>query len=342
VPSPSGGREVEVGTLDGGATGCALRASVACSCSASRSRCELDVWASAVRGIPRSPTDGGRDVHPGASARPRRARLRQRQAGLADGRRAARSSTRARAAGGEERGGFARRGRRVDPERARLRRRVPRAGRPRLARRVDGRARPIAKRDVHVVPSENGWRVEVAADGRARSVHATQAEARLAAREIARRTKRELFVHGRDARSASATPTARTRAPAGVEARGAARAEERRAVGLEPALHNTNVCPIPSPALMRGSVISGEVRSPRTGTPLYPGPIREATAPTTKRGPPLEGSAAGRRPPAYRATCGTTPSLMYPPSGTGTGSGGGAAGAFFRYSSRGSRETPIP
>ena len=58
----------------------------------------------------------------------------------------------------------------------------------------------MAKGDVHVVPGENGWRVEVAADGRARSVHSTQAEAREAAREIARRTKRELFVHGRDGR----------------------------------------------------------------------------------------------------------------------------------------------
>lgn len=47
----------------------------------------------------------------------------------------------------------------------------------------------MAKGDVHVVPSGNGWRVEVAADGRARSVHRTQAEARAAAREIARRNK---------------------------------------------------------------------------------------------------------------------------------------------------------
>jgi len=58
----------------------------------------------------------------------------------------------------------------------------------------------MAKGDVHVVPSENGWRVEIAADGRARSIHRTQAEARDAAREIARTTKRELFVHGRDGR----------------------------------------------------------------------------------------------------------------------------------------------
>jgi Uncharacterized protein conserved in bacteria (DUF2188) len=56
------------------------------------------------------------------------------------------------------------------------------------------------KGDVHVVPSDKGWRVEVEADGRARSTHPTQSEARLAAREIARRSKRELLVHGRDGR----------------------------------------------------------------------------------------------------------------------------------------------
>ena len=58
----------------------------------------------------------------------------------------------------------------------------------------------MARGDVHVVPSSDGWRVEVAADGRARSVHRTQAEARLEAREIARKNKRELLVHGRDGR----------------------------------------------------------------------------------------------------------------------------------------------
>jgi hypothetical protein len=56
----------------------------------------------------------------------------------------------------------------------------------------------MAKGDVHVVPSDQGWRVEIAADGRARSVHRTQVEARAAARQIARQNKRELFVHGRD------------------------------------------------------------------------------------------------------------------------------------------------
>ena len=56
----------------------------------------------------------------------------------------------------------------------------------------------MTRGDVHVVPSERGWRVEIAADGRARSVHRTHADARQAAREIARRNERELFIHGRD------------------------------------------------------------------------------------------------------------------------------------------------
>ena len=56
----------------------------------------------------------------------------------------------------------------------------------------------MAKGEVHVVPSDQGWRVEIAADERARSVRRTQVEARAAARELARQNKRELFVHGRD------------------------------------------------------------------------------------------------------------------------------------------------
>lgn len=52
--------------------------------------------------------------------------------------------------------------------------------------------------DVHVVPSEKGWRVEVEGSGRARSTHATQAEAATAARDVARRNKSELLIHGRD------------------------------------------------------------------------------------------------------------------------------------------------
>ena len=58
----------------------------------------------------------------------------------------------------------------------------------------------MAKGDVHVVPGDKGWRVEVEGAARARSMHATQAEARQAAREIARRSKVELLVHGRNGR----------------------------------------------------------------------------------------------------------------------------------------------
>jgi hypothetical protein len=66
----------------------------------------------------------------------------------------------------------------------------------------------MAKGDVHVVAGDKGWRVEVEGTARARSTHTTQAEARQAAREIARRSKSKLLVHGRNAVSASATHTA--------------------------------------------------------------------------------------------------------------------------------------
>jgi hypothetical protein len=56
----------------------------------------------------------------------------------------------------------------------------------------------MAKGDVHVVPSDRGWRVETEGSARARSTHQTQAEARQAARELARRNKVELLVHGRN------------------------------------------------------------------------------------------------------------------------------------------------
>lgn len=56
----------------------------------------------------------------------------------------------------------------------------------------------MANGDVHVVPGDKGWRVEVEGTARARSTHQTQAEARQAAREVARRTKTELLVHGRN------------------------------------------------------------------------------------------------------------------------------------------------
>ena len=58
----------------------------------------------------------------------------------------------------------------------------------------------MAKGDVDVVAGDKGWRVEVEGTARARSTHTTQAEARQAAREIARRSKSELLVLGRNGR----------------------------------------------------------------------------------------------------------------------------------------------
>jgi hypothetical protein len=53
--------------------------------------------------------------------------------------------------------------------------------------------------DVHVMPSEKGWQVEVEGSGR-RSTHKTQSEAAKAARSIARSNKSELLIHGRNGR----------------------------------------------------------------------------------------------------------------------------------------------
>jgi Uncharacterized protein conserved in bacteria (DUF2188) len=62
-----------------------------------------------------------------------------------------------------------------------------------------GRKQSMPKKgDVHVVPHERRWRVEVEGSARPRSTHDTQAEARQAARDIARRNRSELLVHGRN------------------------------------------------------------------------------------------------------------------------------------------------
>jgi hypothetical protein len=54
------------------------------------------------------------------------------------------------------------------------------------------------KGDVHVMPSEKGWRVQVEGTGGARSTHKTQTEATKTARRIARQNKAELLIHGRN------------------------------------------------------------------------------------------------------------------------------------------------
>ncbi len=54
--------------------------------------------------------------------------------------------------------------------------------------------------DVHVMPADKGWRVDVEGASRPRSTHKTQSEAAKAAREIARKNRSELLIHGRNGR----------------------------------------------------------------------------------------------------------------------------------------------
>ena len=55
------------------------------------------------------------------------------------------------------------------------------------------------KGDVHVVRDEKaGWQVRVEGTARPRSAHKTQSEATKAGRDVARRNKSELLVHGKD------------------------------------------------------------------------------------------------------------------------------------------------
>jgi ketosteroid isomerase-like protein len=56
--------------------------------------------------------------------------------------------------------------------------------------------------DVHVVHRANQgkWVVEIEGTGRAKSSHATKAEAERAGRDVARQNKSELLIHRRDGR----------------------------------------------------------------------------------------------------------------------------------------------
>lgn len=56
----------------------------------------------------------------------------------------------------------------------------------------------MAHKNQHVVPHAEGWAVRGAGNGRATSVHVTQAQAIEAAREIARNQQSELLIHGRN------------------------------------------------------------------------------------------------------------------------------------------------
>jgi hypothetical protein len=52
--------------------------------------------------------------------------------------------------------------------------------------------------DVHVVPGDNGWRVEVEGQDSASGTHDTQEAAWEQAKQIAERNKSEALLHGRD------------------------------------------------------------------------------------------------------------------------------------------------
>jgi hypothetical protein len=52
--------------------------------------------------------------------------------------------------------------------------------------------------DVHVVPAEKGWKVEVEGQGRASGLHDTQEAAWEQAQRVAQENKSEALLHGRD------------------------------------------------------------------------------------------------------------------------------------------------
>ena len=56
------------------------------------------------------------------------------------------------------------------------------------------------RRNVHVVPRNDGWVIRKEGNSRATSVHQTQRDAVEEAREIARTQGSELVIHGRDGR----------------------------------------------------------------------------------------------------------------------------------------------
>lgn len=53
----------------------------------------------------------------------------------------------------------------------------------------------MAKKNIHIVPSGNGWAVKQAGRGTPLSNHRTQAAAAAAGRTVARRTASELVTH---------------------------------------------------------------------------------------------------------------------------------------------------
>ena len=58
----------------------------------------------------------------------------------------------------------------------------------------------MSKRNQHVVPHNEGWAVRTAGRSKASSVHETQCAAIDKAREMARNSRSDMLVHGRDGR----------------------------------------------------------------------------------------------------------------------------------------------
>jgi hypothetical protein len=54
--------------------------------------------------------------------------------------------------------------------------------------------------DVHVLPDENGWRIEVEGSSRRKATHKTQSAAWKAAKRIAQQNRSEAVLHGRNGR----------------------------------------------------------------------------------------------------------------------------------------------
>lgn len=57
---------------------------------------------------------------------------------------------------------------------------------------------PKTKQSIHVVPSDDGWRVEREGQKRAIATARTQKEAAARGREVARKDQVEFLLHGRD------------------------------------------------------------------------------------------------------------------------------------------------
>jgi Uncharacterized protein conserved in bacteria (DUF2188) len=69
------------------------------------------------------------------------------------------------------------------------------------------------KGDVHVVPSDKGWRVEVEGQSRAKGTHQTQQAAWQQAKQIAQQNRSEALLHGRSGqiRERNTSPESQTR-----------------------------------------------------------------------------------------------------------------------------------